>query len=503
MTMTNRYRNGQTLMVQGTTSDAGKSVLVTALCRMLARQGIKVAPFKSQNMALNSAVTPAGGEIGRAQAVQAEACFLQPDVRMNPILLKPNSDLGSQVIVRGKAIGNMKAAVYHNYKPELLKDVVNAHDELRQEFDMVIVEGAGSPAEINLREHDLANMGFAEAIDCPVIIVADIDRGGVFAHLFGTYALLSESEQKRIEGFVINRFRGDPALLQGGLDWLEAKTGKPVLAVLPYIHNLHIEAEDAIAKQQLDSQAHQLKVIVPVYPRASNHTDFDALRMHPQVDCQLLRDVNAFQGADLIILPGSKNTRGDLAWLKQQGWDKLIQRHLRLGGKVMGICGGYQMLGNWVHDPQGSESTPGSCLGLKLLDIQTTLAGDKQLRNVQGRWAGLHEQDVEAALSGYEIHVGVTEGADTKRPLVHLHDELGERCDGARNADNTVMGTYIHGILDESCLLDSILNWAGLSDIQSFDYQAHRANEIERLADATEAALPLANVYKLLHWSPT
>jgi len=497
-----RYRNHRTLMVQGTTSDAGKSVLVTAICRMLARQNIKVAPFKSQNMALNSAVTPDGGEIGRAQAVQAEACYLQPDVRMNPILLKPNSDLGSQVIVRGKAIGNMKAAEYHYYKPELLKDVVKAHQELHAEFDLVIVEGAGSPAEINLREHDLANMGFAEAVDCPVIIVADIDRGGVFAHLFGTYALLSESEQNRIEGFIINRFRGDPALLQGGLDWLEAKTGKPVLAVIPYLHNLHIEAEDAVAKQQINHQTHQLKVVVPVYPRASNHTDFDALRMHPQVDCQLLRDINEFAGADLIILPGSKNTRGDLAWFKQQGWDKLVQRHLRLGGKVLGICGGYQMLGNWVHDPEGSESTPGSCPGLGHLAIETTLQGEKQLRNVSGHWCGLDANDkqAQAQVRGYEIHVGVTEGPDTQRALVELQDENGKRADGAHNTDSTVMGSYVHGILDQSELLNSILDWAGLHDIEAFDYQAHRANEIDRLADATQQVLPLHKLYKLLDW---
>lgn len=499
--MSKQYRNPHTLMVQGTTSDAGKSVMVTALCRMLARQGVKVAPFKSQNMALNSAVTPDGGEIGRAQAVQAEACYLQPDVRMNPVLLKPNSDLGAQVIVRGKAIGNMKAVDYHHYKPELLKDVVKAHDELHEEFDVVMVEGAGSPAEINLREHDLANMGFAEAVDCPVIIVADIDRGGVFAHLYGTYALLSESEQQRVEGFVINRFRGDPALLQGGLDWLEEKTGKPVLAVLPYIHNLHIEAEDAVAKQQLSNDDKQLKVVVPVYPRASNHTDFDALRMHPQVDCQLLRDITEYNGADLIILPGSKNTRGDLAWLKQQGWDTLIKRHLRLGGKVMGICGGYQMLGHWVHDPEGSESAPGSCEGLGLLDIETTLQGEKQLRNVQGQWLGVDSAcrtEVRPTVTGYEIHVGTTDGPDTNRPLVALNDDFGQRPDGARNTDNTVIGSYVHGILDETKLLDSILTWAGLEAIESFDYQAHRANEIDRLADATEAALPMSKLMQLI-----
>ena len=533
------YRNHRTLMVQGTTSDAGKSVLVTALCRILARQGIKVAPFKSQNMALNSAVTPNGGEIGRAQAVQAEACYIEPDVRMNPVLLKPNSDLGSQVIVRGKAIGNMKAAVYHQYKPQLLQEVVAAHDELRQEFDLIIVEGAGSPAEINLREHDLANMGFAEAVDCPVIIVADIDRGGVFAHLFGTFSLLSDSEQARVEGFVINRFRGDPALLQDGLDWLEDKTGKPVLAVLPFIPNLHIEAEDAIARQQTYRSHQQLKVVVPVYPRASNHTDFDALRMHPQVDCQLLRDIYEFAGADLIILPGSKNTRGDLAWLKAEGWDTLIQRHLRMGGKVMGICGGYQMLGEWIHDPDGSEFALGSCQGLGWLAIETTLKGEKQLRNVHGYWLGLNHtkqtEDINTdqnnlhnkPIKGYEIHVGETrstvdknQGAEnlehqgTGTLLSSLNTSLQPLCklahthnknqiwqyDGARNAENTVIGTYVHGVFDESAVTDEILAWAGTDGLQTFDYQAHRANEIDRLANITEQALPLTKLYPLLNW---
>jgi adenosylcobyric acid synthase len=486
-----------TLMVQGTTSDAGKSILVTALCRILARKGIKVAPFKSQNMALNSAVTADGGEIGRAQAVQAEACFLAPDVRMNPILLKPNSDLGSQVIVRGKAIGNMKAVEYHLHKPKLLQEVVSAHRELLEEFDVIMVEGAGSPAEINLREHDLANMGFAEAVDCPVIIVADIDRGGVFAHLFGTYALLSPSEQARTQGFIINRFRGDPALLQGGLDWLEQKTGKPVLAVLPYLHNLHIEAEDSLAINQLDpglGENHSeqaFKVAVPIYPRASNHTDFDALRMHPQVDCQLLRDTRQFNGADLIILPGSKNTRGDLDWLKQEGWDRILQRHLRLGGKVIGICGGYQMLGQAIHDPEGSESSPGTSQGLGHLAIETLLQGEKQLRNVQGTW---HAPDGDIAVTGYEIHVGQTTGSDLARPLMQLNTGP----DGARNADNTVLGSYVHGLFDEPKLLDELLHWAGLEQTQPFDYPALRAAQIERLADAVEAELPLEKIFELM-----
>jgi len=492
-TKTALEKNVRTLMVQGTTSDAGKSILVTALCRILARRGIKVAPFKSQNMALNSAVTADGGEIGRAQAVQAEACFLAPDIRMNPILLKPNSDLGSQVILRGKAIGNMKAVEYHQHKPKLLQDVVCAHQELLQDFDLVMVEGAGSPAEINLREHDLANMGFAEAVDCPVIIVADIDRGGVFAHLYGTFELLSPSEQARTRGFIINRFRGDKTLLQGGLDWLEEHTGKPVLAVLPYIHNLHIEAEDSLAVDQFakSDDGKHFKVVVPIYPRASNHTDFDALRKHPDVDCQLLRDVQTFKGADLIILPGSKNTRGDLAWLKQSGWDAVIQRHLRLGGKVIGICGGYQMLGQAVHDPDGTESNAGTSKGLGHLDIETLLQGEKQLRNVQGHWLN---QIGDIPVTGYEIHVGQTTGRDLAKPLMQLNTGP----DGARNTEDTVIGSYVHGLFDEPKLLEELLHWAGLEQTQAFDYPALRAAQIERLADEVEVELPIAKIFNIM-----
>ena len=492
-TKTALEKNVRTLMVQGTTSDAGKSILVTALCRILARRGIKVAPFKSQNMALNSAVTADGGEIGRAQAVQAEACFLAPDIRMNPILLKPNSDLGSQVILRGKAIGNMKAVEYHQHKPKLLQDVVCAHQELLQDFDLVMVEGAGSPAEINLREHDLANMGFAEAVDCPVIIVADIDRGGVFAHLYGTFELLSPSEKARTRGFIINRFRGDKTLLQGGLDWLEEHTGKPVLAVLPYIHNLHIEAEDSLAVDQFakSDDGKHFKVVVPIYPRASNHTDFDALRKHPDVDCQLLRDVQTFKGADLIILPGSKNTRGDLAWLKQSGWDAVIQRHLRLGGKVIGICGGYQMLGQAVHDPDGTESNAGTSKGLGHLDIETLLQGEKQLRNVQGHWLN---QIGDIPVTGYEIHVGQTTGRDLAKPLMQLNTGP----DGARNTEDTVIGSYVHGLFDEPKLLEELLHWAGLEQTQAFDYPALRAAQIERLADEVEVELPIAKIFNIM-----
>lgn len=492
-----QFKNPHTLMVQGTTSDAGKSILVTALCRILARHQISVAPFKPQNMALNSAVTADGGEIGRAQAVQAEACYLAPSVEMNPVLLKPNSDIGAQVIVNGHAIGNMKATEYHGFKPSLLTEVIKSHQQLQLKYTAVIVEGAGSPAEINLREHDIANMGFAEAIDCPVIIVADIDRGGVFAHLLGTYVLLSETEKARVKGFVINRFRGDVTLLESGLDWLTEQTGVPVLAVIPYIPDLHIEAEDAVNQHQKSVDNYQqLKVVVPLYPRASNHTDFDVLRMHPQVDCEFVKDSGQFSGADLIVLPGSKNVRGDLDWLMSNGWDELIKRHLRLGGKVIGVCGGYQMLGDSIHDPDQIESAAGSSRGLGLLHMETTLTDSKHLRNVTGTLCG----DGDVVVKGYEIHAGVSSGPALDLPLFELQAEDGSfQLEGARNRDNTLMGTYLHGVFDQPELLAELLTWAGLNQLESFDYPDFRDEQINRLADAVEEVMPLNALLSLLN----
>ncbi len=388
--------NAKTLMVQGTTSDAGKSTLVAALCRLLVRQHFKVAPFKPQNMALNSAVTACGGEIGRAQAVQAIAANIEPEVDFNPILLKPNSDTGAQVIVHGKAISDMEASAYHDYKKVAMDAVLQSHERLAKRFEYIIVEGAGSPAEINLRAGDVANMGFAEAVDCPVILIADIDRGGVFAHLVGTLALLSESEQARVVGFVINRFRGDITLLQSGLDWLEEKTNKPVLGVLPYLHGLTIAAEDAVDdSQNVDEEACgsenssnektttktvkkvHLKVIVPVYPRMSNHSDFDSLRWHPDIDLTFVyaddAESKSLPEADFIILPGSKNVRADLTFLKKQGWHIDIAKHLRYGGKLWGVCGGYQMLGETIADPLGIEGEVGVSQGLGYLPFDTEL----------------------------------------------------------------------------------------------------------------------------------
>ncbi|MBE8600335.1 cobyric acid synthase [Pseudomonas cyclaminis] len=478
-----------TLMVQGTTSDAGKSTLVTALCRWLVRQGIAVAPFKPQNMALNSAVTAEGGEIGRAQAVQAQAANLAPHTDMNPVLLKPNSDTGSQVIIHGRAVTTMNAVAYHDYKAIAMQAVLASHARLSQAYPVVMVEGAGSPAEINLRANDIANMGFAEAVDCPVLLIADINRGGVFAHLVGTLELLSPSEQARVKGFIINRFRGDIALLQPGLDWLEARTGKPVVGVLPYVMDLHLEAEDGIDQRQIDKVAQVLKVVVPVLPRISNHTDFDPLRLHPQVDLQFVGPGQAIPAADLIILPGSKSVRSDLAYLRANGWDTAVARHLRYGGKVLGICGGLQMLGEQVHDPLGLEGVAGSSDGLGLLAFSTTLEEEKQLRNVRGR---LVLEDAE--VSGYEIHAGVTSGDALSHAAVRLDDG---RRDGALSADGQILGTYLHGLFETPAACSALLRWAGLEDVQSVDYHALRERDIERLADLVENHLDTDLLRKL------
>jgi adenosylcobyric acid synthase len=489
--------NAQTLMIQGATSDAGKSMLVTALCRWLSRQGVRVVPFKPQNMALNSAVSVDGGEIGRAQAVQALAAGLAPHTDMNPVLLKPNTDQCAQVIIHGHAIAEMDACGFHDYKSIALKAVLESYTRLSGQYDAIIVEGAGSPAEINLRANDIANMGFAEAVDCPVILIADIDRGGVFAHLAGTLALLSESEQARIQGFVINRFRGDMALLQSGLDWLEQYTGKPVLGVLPYLQGLHLEAEDALPHRTdfvaLAEQKH-LRIIVPALPRISNHTDFDPLRLHPQVHLQFVGPGEPIPSADLIILPGSKSVRADLDWLRRNGWEIAIHRHLRYSGKLIGICGGFQMLGKSIHDPTGLEGDAGSASGFAFFDMQTTLQPGKLLRNTRGILAFN-----DSAVTGYEIHAGVTTYHTHYQPAIHL----AQGDDGAMSEDGLILGTYLHGIFESPAACSGLLAWAGLDEQPiTPDYHAIRDAAIDRLADCVDQYLDTAQLYRLLNLKP-
>jgi len=473
------FKMPSTIMVQGCTSDAGKTVMVAGLCRWLANKYSSVAPFKPQNMALNSAVTQDGGEIGRAQALQARACKLEPHTDMNPILLKPSSDKGAQVIVHGHAIDEMQATDFHDYKKVAMTAVLDSHSRLNQQYQKIIVEGAGSPAEINLREGDIANMGFAEAVDCPVILIADIDRGGVFAHLVGTLELLSKSEQDRVIGFIINRFRGDIKLLESGLAWLEQRTKKPVLGVVPYLHDLFLDAEDAIASSQVTPEKKQFKIVVPVLPRISNHTDFDALRLNPDINLQFVPANQACPSADLIILPGSKNVISDLKTLRGANWHTAIERHLRYGGKVMGICGGFQMLGNQINDPLGIEANgvDTSTTGFGLLDAETNLKPGKHLHHVTGR---LNKTFKNIDITGYEIHCGETLlNQSITAPLITLNDN---RQDGAINQDNNVLGTYLHGLFDTREAAAALLAWAGLDTQASVSVADIREQQLDRLA---------------------
>ena len=478
-----------TLMVQGTTSDAGKTTLVAGLGRALSRRGIQVAPFKPQNMALNSAATSDHGEIGRAQVMQAQACGIEPDVDMNPILLKPNSDTGAQVIVLGKAIGDMDAVAYHAFKPRALDTVLAAHQRLTKQYRMVLAEGAGSPAEINLRDGDIANMGFAEAANCAVIIVADIDRGGVFAHLKGTFDCLSASEQQRTIGFVINKFRGDPTLLADGIAWLERKVGKPVLAVLPYLESLNLDAEDALdCSQALTPSTANLQVAVPVLPRISNHTDFDPLRAHPDVDLRFIGPGMAIPPSDLVVLPGTKQVVDDLNWLRANGWEDSLFRHLRYGGKLMGICGGFQMLGEVIEDPSHVETQTSNYRGLGLIPMWTRFERTKQVAQRRGKLTGL---DDDVPVEGYEIHCGISGGTALTRPLLSF-DECGTtRFDGAISDDGQIAGTYWHGIFSNPKAALCLLHWAGLSAGFSMDTEKAREQSFERLADAVENAFDI------------
>ncbi|MGH8254892.1 MAG: cobyric acid synthase, partial [Steroidobacteraceae bacterium] len=420
--------SARTLMIQGTSSDAGKSTLVAGLCRVLKRRGVRVAPFKPQNMSLNSAVAVDGGEIGRAQALQAQAAGIAPTSDMNPVLLKPQTDQGAEVIIQGRAIGVQEAVEYHDYKRIAREAVLASYRRLAAAYEVILVEGAGSPAEVNLRNNDIANMGFAEVIDCPVVLIADIDRGGVFAQLVGTMTLLEKSERDRVAGFVLNRFRGDRALLDPGLESLATYTAKPVLGVLPYLQGLHLDAEDAISRESIERARNTatLRVVVLPPPRISNHTDFDPLRLHPQVDFHYAVDPGDLGGADLVILPGSKCVRADLAWLREHSWDRYLERHLRYGGKVIGLCGGFQMLGRTITDP-GIEGHAGMSESLGCLDLDTALQPEKQLRNVSGRLT------LEGArVRGYEIHMGQSSGAALEQALLVLD---GERSEGAISKD--------------------------------------------------------------------
>ena len=433
--------SARALMFQGTGSDVGKSLIVAGLARALVTRGLKVLPFKPQNMSNNAAVTADGGEIGRAQALQARAARVGPTVHMNPVLLKPQSEVGAQLVVQGKVYGRASAAEYQPIKPELMPFVLDSFARLKGEADIVLVEGAGSASEINLRANDIANMGFARAADVPVVLIGDIDRGGVIASLVGTKAVIDADDAALIKGFLVNKFRGDPALFANGMALIAAATGWEPLGLIPFLAEARLlPAEDALA---LDGarpvkDGARIKIAVPLLPHIANFDDLDPLDAEPRVELVRVRPGDALPGdAELVILPGSKATIADLAALRQASFDIDIVAHLRRGGSLLGLCGGYQMLGRAVHDPEGIEGAPGTAAGLGLLDVETTLAAEKRLEKVAGTsFDG-------APFAGYEMHMGLTEGPDCARPFARLADGSAE---GAMSASGRVTGTYIHGL---------------------------------------------------------
>ena len=484
------------IMVQGTMSGAGKSLLCAALCRIFAQDGYRVAPFKSQNMALNSFVTRDGLEMGRAQVVQAQAAGIEPDVRMNPILLKPSSDVGSQVIVHGEVRGQMKAADYFRHKKELIPDILSAYHSLAQEVDVIVIEGAGSPAEINLKADDIVNMGLAKLVDAPVLLAGDIDRGGVFAQLYGTVELLEPEERARIRGLIINKFRGDVEILRPGLAMLEEKTHLPVLGVVPYL-KVDIEDEDSLS-ERLDAKnsVKPLDVAIVRLPKLSNFTDFIPLEQHPLLGVRYVDSVRTLGAPDCILLPGTKNTVDDLLWLRQCGLEAALLKQAAAGTPVLGVCGGYQMLGRTLDDSAATESGRSQTLrGLGLLPTSTVFSAEKRRTQVSataaaGPFAG-------AALTGYEIHTGrtVVEGA----PFARLADGTPEGC-----ACGNVFGTYLHGLFDTGELTEKLTAFLcrrkGIRPETAalVPMAAYREQQYNKLADGVRAALDMAAIYKAM-----
>ena len=475
------------VMLQGTGSDVGKSLLVAGLCRAYSRRGLAVRPFKPQNMSNNAAVAADGGEIGRAQALQARACGVVPSRHMNPVLLKPQGDQTSQLIVQGEMRGSLAARDYWGAKQDLMTAVLESYEALGKDADLVLVEGAGSPAEVNLRAGDIANMGFAEAADLPVALVADIERGGVIAHIVGTAMLLPDAERGRIKHFIVNKFRGDVALFADGVRAIVERTGIACLGVLPHIEAARrLPAEDSMALARgpvLARPEVAVKVVVPRLPRIANFDDFDPLIAEPRVALEFLPAGQALPGdCDLVVLPGSKATLSDLAFLRDQGWDIDIAAHLRRGGALLGICGGFQMLGRGIADPQGIEGPPSQAPGLGLLDFETVLTGSKTLRAAAGR-----EWQSGQAVQGFEMHVGESRGPAMDRPML----ELAGRPHGAVSGDGRVSGCYLHGLFASdayrAALLEDLRPNAS-SDLR-FDATVERA--LDQVADCLEAALEL------------
>ncbi|MBQ3199436.1 MAG: cobyric acid synthase [Firmicutes bacterium] len=480
------------IMIQGTMSNAGKSLLCAGLCRIFRQDGYRVAPFKSQNMALNSFITQTGGEMGRAQVVQAEAAGIVPDTRMNPILLKPTTDVGSQVIVGGQVQGNMQAMEYYRRKQEYIPAVIEAYNSLAAEYDIIVIEGAGSPAEINLKQKDIVNMGFAGMVDAPVLLVGDIDRGGVFAQLYGTISLLEQEERARIKGTVVNKFRGDRAILEPGLKTLEELCGIPVVGVVPYTH-VDIDDEDSLTERFDKSTERKLIDIAVIrLPRISNFTDFSPFERYGNVSLRYVDSVGDLQQPDMIILPGTKSTIADLKWLRQCGLEAAVYKAADSGTLVFGVCGGYQMLGRSVSDPEQVEAAGiTQILGMGLLDMDTIFLGEKVQTQITGIFAGINGMLSELngkSYCGYEIHMGRSE--ETMPALV---------------GKGNVYGSYIHGIFDAPGISDTILKaicsrkGINFDALETFDIGEYKNRQYDLLADAVRSGLNMEFIYRVLN----
>lgn len=497
------------IMIQGTGSHVGKSLIVTALCRIFRQDGYKVAPFKAQNMALNSAITSDGGEIGRAQALQAMAAGIEPTVDMNPVLLKANSDMGSQVIIRGKVVGNMSAREYFSFKEKAWDVICDSYKRLSGEYDLIVIEGAGSPAEINLE--DIVNMKVARMADAPVILVGDIDRGGLFASIVGTMELLSIDDRKRVAGFIINKFRGDESLLAGGIAFIEERYGVPIVATIPYLKGLGLPEEDGVSLEtkgiwERDKKGgEKIRIGVICLPHISNFTDFDPFMLEKGVDLRFLKDEKIDDNLDLLIIPGSKNTIDDLAYLIESGMAERIKEFHKQGGRVIGICGGYQMLGSTIDDPLKVETTRGMIEGLGLLPVETILEPEKITSRVKAEVVDnnvlpLTYHDLQ--LSGYEIHMGRTRLLDGARPIFRICERSGEKVDlpdGAISRDRMVWGTYIHGIFDNDGfrhqLLEEIRREKNISSDMPENYSAHLEANLNKLASLVRERIDLSRIH--------
>jgi adenosylcobyric acid synthase len=499
------------IMIQGTASSVGKSILVAALCRIFTQDGYKVAPFKSQNMSLNSYITLDGGEMGRAQVLQAYAAGMEPQVYMNPILLKPTSDKKSQVILNGKVYGNYTAMEYHNLKPKFKELLKKQFEEIEREFDIVVMEGAGSPAEINLRDKDIVNMGMAELVDAPVVLVGDIDKGGVFAAIAGTMLLLKEDEKPRVKGTIINKFRGDVEILKPGLKMLEDIINKPCIGVVPYF-KLQLEDEDGAVEFNKEVTA-AIDIAVIKLPHISNFTDLDALKNEADVSIRFISSLEEFGNPDLLIIPGSKNTIEDLISIRKSGIEEAIKTYSK-SGMIIGICGGYQMLGNIIRDPHGVETETNEIRGIELLDVDTTFEKEKVTTRVSANIASnrvLSEiskylvSDNNRKIYGYEIHMGSSVCNKNSVPLFCISEKNGEKvqyADGAINMSGNVMGTYIHGIFDSIAFREYIVNYLrnkkAMEMKVSENYEHKREKELDKLADIVRASIDIDEIYKMM-----